>query len=41
MGATETALGDSGEIHEISPFAEGTDAVVREGTVSTMFSRSI
>jgi hypothetical protein len=31
----------SGEICEVSPFAEGTDAVVKEGGVSAMFSRSI
>lgn len=32
---------DSGEIWEVSPFVERTDAVVKEGGVSTMFSKSI
>lgn len=31
----------SGEICEVSPFVEGADAVVKEGGISAMFSRSI
>lgn len=32
---------DSGEMCEVSPLAEGTDTVAKEGGVSTTFSRSI